>query len=237
VSATGVTALSGGAAAAASREPPEHVTITDDPAAIRPWQPRLSWSMYPSESQEPLGCYAVRASSPEHDTDCIVAWHSYAQQHGVTGEDSHPGDHEPVYVFFDPSTGDVTEVVYSVFHWRAGSSLPGGVRLVDTDSGGQQPVLEVVTPWHHHLPVVSGADTSGRTFELRSLSEHLDAWLINGLDDPLRPDQPYNPWRMCEAANWWRDGYLPFWETWVVSLRVDLGLGNVPSKDRTGWSE
>lgn len=209
-------------------EVPEDVTITDDPALIEPWQPRLVGAEQGDVS--PLGTYAVRASSPDHDTDVIVAWTEYPYQDGYSQADSHAGDHEPVYVFFDPDTGDVTEVMYSAYHWARGSVLPGAVKLVDT-SEGQQPVLRVVNPWHHHLPVPTSSTSNGRLYELRSLQDALSAWLTNGMSSALKPSQPYDPWTMKERGHWWRSNWGNELDHTLATTFVEAGFGGLPGFD------
>lgn len=232
----GVTNTTGTAAAdghfAHFDEWPEHVTISTDPADIEPWQPRLTWDRYPE--YEPLGYWAFRASSPEYDTDVIVGFHKYAQQDTGRSVDSHAGDHEPVYVFFDPGTGDVQDVVCSGYHWYRMTIPESSIRTVETDDG-EQPVLRVVTPWHHHLPTAPEESRDGRTFAVEDLHGDLDSWLRNGHEDSLRVDQPFHPWVMREAEDWWQDGAKSWVELLLQEMYVSLGFGDVPEREETGW--
>jgi len=210
----------------------EHVSVTTDPAQIEPWQPRLTWDQYPE--QEPLSYACMRLSSPEYDDDCIVGFHEYAYQKGVSSADSHDGDHEPIYVFFDPDSGDVTNVSFSGYHWFRASAGPSSIRLVDSGAG-QQPVLRVVDPWHHHLPISPEAERDGRLFDVSDLDASISAWLANGMSDDLRVDQPFLPWRMRHAADWWRDTTLHTVEKTLQSVWVRFGIGDVPDRGETGW--
>lgn len=213
---------------------PEHVSISTDPADIEPWQPRLSWPQYPD--QDPLAFYGMRVSSPDFHDDCIVGFHKYESQEGVSSQDSHDGDHEPIYVFFDADSGDVTNVVCSGYHWFRSSIPASSIRLVDTDAG-QQPVLQVQDPWHHHLLISPEQNRDGRTFELRDLNASISAWLTNGMAGDLRTDQPFMPWRMRNADDWWREGTLNDIEILMKKMWVTVGIGDVPARDATGWDE
>ena len=230
--------VAGSAAAATGDYPhldvPEHVTISTDPAGIEPWQPRLTWGAeYPD--QDPLGYYSFRVSSPEYADDCVVGFHKYEKQDGVSEHDSHDGDHEPVYVFFDSDTGDVTNVVCSGYHWFRSKIPASSIRLVDTDRG-QQPVLRVVDPWHHHLPVQPEQGWGGRTFDVETLDAAISEWLTNDMASELRTDQPYLPWRMRSAEDWWREGALRDVEILMQRIWVRFGIGDVPDRGETGWS-
>lgn len=236
--AVAVATVTAGTAAASSDyahlDVPEHVTVSTAESDVRPWQPRLSWDQYPE--QDPLAFYGMRLSSPEYADDCVVGFHRYAEQRGVSDYDSHDGDHEPVYVFFNPDDGSVTNVVCSGYHWFASNIPSSSIRLVDTDRG-QQPVLRVVDPWHHHLTMMPEEERNGRTFEIRSLHDSIGSWLTNGMASELRPDQPYLPWRMPAADDWWRSGALNEIEIAMKRAWVTLGVGDVPDRSRTGWDQ
>lgn len=232
--ATGVGVTNGVAAAGEypHQDRPDHVQISTAPEDIQPWQPLLTWDTYPE--REPLGYWGFRASSPEHDTDVVVGFHKYTQQEGISSYDSHAGDHEPIYVFFNPTTGDIVDVVCSGYHWYRMQIPSSSIRTV-SNSIGEQPVLRGIKPWNHHLPVAPEEPRDGRSFGLESLPDDLYGWLYNGLSDPLREDQPYNPWKMRRADGWWKPGTKSTIEMVMERLYVSLGFGNVPDRSQTGW--
>lgn len=172
-------------------EQPSHVSITFDQTTLDRYRPRLD---LPAASREKLlGLYGWLATSSEFDTDICVYWCEYSHQAGVTSYDSHWGDHEPVYVEVDADTGDVQQVIASVYHWTAGRGLPA--------LDGDHPLLRVIDPWHHY----TAADTTGDLLAVKDLTAVFGDWLANGLELDLEPGTVYNPWTMTRRGHWWRD--------------------------------
>lgn len=201
ISSSGVSS-SGVAVAAHGDHKPDHVTLEHDGATLRRYRPRLDLSAVRANPDDgpPNGLYGWVARSPRRATDVAVYWAAYGDQDGLLsdGRDSHPGDHEPVYVAFSGERGEVVEVVSSAFHWlRRRSADPDRFR-------GTHPELTVVSPWHHYAP---GTAVGGEFVELRDLTARYDSWLDGGLGDALEPGVVVDPWRMLGPdgrRHWWR---------------------------------
>jgi hypothetical protein len=196
----GTAAVSGRVAANHRDQQPAHVTLSYDEATLERYQPL--YVIAEEDREKLIAQYAWTAKSPEFDTDAHVYWTSYTHQEGVTEFDSHDGDHEPVYVYSDSQTGDVKEVVASVYHWLAGGTHASGIRI----DNGSNPVLRVMTPHHHHT--AADADSSTHRPQLENLDQVFDDWLANGMEDDLEPGTVVNPWRMTgpdARTHWWHD--------------------------------
>ena len=187
----GLTTLSGPAAALARDEyKPDHVTLSYDQALLERYRPRL---VFEDDSRDQLiGLYGWYATSPEFDTDVAVYWASYTHQTGVTDFDSHYGDHEPLYVFVNSTTGEVQRVVYSAYHWLKGTTV--------TDR--EHPQFAVIHPWHHYIQTT----TEGVLVGVDDLHSVFDSWLTNGLEEDLATGSVVNPWSMLSRGDWWRRG-------------------------------
>jgi len=117
----GALALGGGVAtaAAAQSDPiaearPEHVTHEFDKPTLKQYRPQFV--VREVDRAKLQGLYGFVARSPEYDTDCCVYYQEWSHQEGLSPfapplSDSHYGDHEPFYVFYDSETGDVREIV------------------------------------------------------------------------------------------------------------------------------
>lgn len=202
---------------------PDHVTLEYDREALERYRPLLDVSTL---EIRPTALYGWVASSPEHETNVAVYWARYRAQRGRTPvawaplSDSHRGDHEPVYVEYDPSTDDVVGVAFDGYHWLRAWHPASAVDIHEET----HVKLEVVPPWHFYR-------TTSRTLagfvELADLTGAFDDWLANDLDEALEPGTAVNPWRMVGAggrSHWWADGGDG------VSLRaqlsrIDLMLG------------
>ena len=218
--AAGIGALSGRASADHRTHQPDHVTLSFDRATLERYQPLLELT---SEDQSRLiGQYAWTATSPEHDTDAHVYWASYTHQSGVSSYDSHLGDHEPSYVFVDSETGDVVEVVASVYHWLRGRAPAGALTFEDETNV----VLRVISPWHQYT--APSSNSSPYQSQLEDLRDSFDDWLANGLEDSLAPGTVVNPWRMAGPSgrgHWWRDTIGGFsTDAFYVSALRTLGF-------------
>lgn len=191
---------------------PAHVDLEFDRAFLETYQPCLDLSAVEQnpEDTHPSAMYAWKASSREHSTDVGVYWAEYDYQQGISpfGDDSHFGDHEPVYVLVDSSTGDVREVVYSAYHWLRGrTTLPP---LYDET----HPSLSVVSPWHQY----SLGSVEGEFVAVESLGGDagladpetettFEEWLSDEyFHDLFAPGVTVNPWTMLSRGHWWAEG-------------------------------
>lgn len=178
----------------------ENITLEYDQSMLETYRPRL---VFPSEAREKfIALYGWVAKSPDYDTDVCCYWASYTHQSGWLGNlDSHHGDHEPVYTFVDSSTGDVTRVMASVYHWLKGE-VSASVAALDNDT---HPHLRVVEPWHQYTAADPAA--SGILPDVEDLTAVYEDWLANGLEKSLHPGSVSVPWRMQTRGSWWRDDF------------------------------
>lgn len=174
---------------------PAHVTLSFDEDELETYRPKLVTGHL---DVRPSKQYAWLATSPEEDDDAYCYWTYYVTQRGVTSRDSHFLDREPVYVFVDEDTGEITEVVYSAYHWIARQTR---APLTVTDSDGEHPTLRVAERWHHYLETTE----EGVFVELADLNDQFDTWLSNGWEDDLAIGAAQNPWIMRRRGSWWKD--------------------------------
>jgi hypothetical protein len=200
-------------------EQPEHVTLEYDESTLKRYRPEL---VMPAAAEEKLiGIYGWVARSPERDTSVAVYWASYSHQDGWLGNlDSHYGDHEPVYVFFDED--GVTQVMASIYHWIAGRAPGTEIPLVDDT----HPQLRVIEPWHQY----TAAGQPGEFFDVDDLGTVFDSWLDNGLEESLAPGAVTNPWTMRSRPDWWRRGTVGLSiNATLVDAMMAVGVGTVGS--------
>lgn len=211
---------------------PEHVSLTFDESWLARYRPRLSMSS--ADRELFLTTRAWKASSPEYDTDVGVYWQTYVGQNGVTSYDSHKGDHEPVYVFVDDSSGDVQHVAASVYHWLKGSAPPGVVPMAEAT----HPALRVIEPWHQHTAATTDAGFYPEVTPLGTSTDIanpdattvFEAWLENGLAGDLGVGVVTEPWSIQARESWWRRDLGPIsWTSLYVSARRLAGIGEVGS--------
>lgn len=226
----GVTASAGIASATHLGEQPEHVTITYDEDWLKQYQPAL---VFEKGTQDKLiGQFAWRATSTEYEEDVGVYWCSYTHQDGVSEYDSHLGDHEPLYVFVDSETGDVSRIIYSAYHWLAG-------RTTAPPLDATHPKMHVVKPWHHYYTTPAAgsfADLyklgSQESLDDPNVTTTFESWLENGLEESLEPGTVVDPWIMKSRGDWWRDDVAGVsFNAIYVSVLLKLGLHEASQTD------
>ena len=220
VAGVGVAAIaSNEVAASTGRESPQYVTVEFDEAAIRRYQPQL---VLEGVEPEPLAFHALHATSQESTLNAVYGFTQYPYQGGVTSADSHLGDHEPIIVFYDDSTGDVVRVDYAAYHWFRGSAAAETLQYADADQ--RRPMFRVDSRYHHYY-VYSGG-FPGTRLEVEDLTESLDSWLANGLDDSLATSQPYDPYRMLGRESWWMHSAGNWIDASLKALWFNLGVSD-----------
>lgn len=216
------------AAAARASLIPEHVSLTYDEDWLSTYQPELA--MGETAREKLYGIYAWRATSTEADTDVGVYFASYSHQEGASSFTSHYGDREPVYVFVDSESGDVTRIMASVYHWMKDETTPDTL-----STNGTHVRLSTISPWHHHTAATENDET--KLHPLKKLGDEaglndddvlttFEGWLRNGLDEDLGRGTVVRPWMMKTRESWWQEGRFGISTTALyVSLRRDLGVG------------
>lgn len=223
---TGASALSQPAAATHTDSTPDDVTITYDEDLIREYQPAL---VLKGLDPEPVAFHALHAESSASDLNVVAGFTFYSHQSGLTSADSHLGDHEPIYVFYDATTGAVEYVLYAAYHWFKARAVRDVLQFQDPHRPVFRPDVE-----YHHYRIYSG-DREGELIETKDLTASIDGWLENGLEEELALSQPNNPYDMQGRETWWRHTrenwidakWLAFWFNWNlftnVADRSDLG--------------
>jgi len=218
---------------------PEHVTIQFERDTLERFQPLL---VYDHLKYRPNAMYGWVARSTQRDSAIAVYWADYDKQEGLTIEDSHLGDHEPVYVEFDETTGEILTVIYSAYHWLAGKSSGLLVPMYEET----HPQFHVVRPWHQlRQTEQEGAFTELKDFTKpihysgRSYDSVFEKWLVaDQLSESLQPGSVTNPWMMHDWDHWWRSlsesvGFAP--GAWRAKLYYRLS--SIPFVDRGGAGE
>ena len=226
VATGGVAIATGPAAAAHDTAKPEHVTLSFDETTLERYRPRLvTRHLDVSPSKQ----YAWLATSPEHDTDAYTYWTWYVTQEGLTDRDSHYLDREPVYVFVDAETDEISEVVYSGYHWLAART-----RSPTTDVD-DHPLFQVAERYHHYYRT---GDDTGELVDLADMDAVFDEWIDNGWEEDLEPGAAQYPWLLASVdsgasrAHWWRENSLGFsWTAQWMRLWKRLGLRGADEAD------
>lgn len=210
---TAATLSTGSASASHNTTVPDHVSVSYEPAVIREYMPSL---VLDGVDPSPDAYHAAVVRSAEYTTDCVVGAVKYPYQDGRTQLDSHLGDREWFYTFYDDQTGDITHANYTVWHWYKGRVTPD---LLQFDDGN--PVFEVDDRYHHYR-VYSGA-AAPETLPVEDLTESLSGWLSNGLESELAPHQPWNPWRMRGRESWWKHSWENYFDASAAAWKYKLG--------------
>lgn len=222
--ALGSAVLSGTAAADHRDAQPEYVDITYEPDTLDRYAPVFDIAPVDREKLRGLYGWVARAPADERDTFVCCYVMKYRLQEGWLGPtDSHKGDHEPVQVEVDRTTGEVTRLRASVYHWLKGEVPAAAAPLAEN---GRTPRLKIFTPHHHYTAAAPDATTE--RFDVRDLTEIFDAILANGLEEDLQPGAFTNPWLMRDRADFWRDGALGI-DGLVVSALSIAGVGTTGS--------
>lgn len=204
VSATVGLTLAGTVVADHDDAQPEEVTIYYDREYLETYRPLLQLSYEASDLLNDL--YGWVATHEQYDTNVCVYWAEYVKQNASRagewlfgGIDGHVGDHEPVQVEVNASTGEVERVRASIYHWLIGRNTTPGPLLEDTN-----PRLKVIDPWHQFS--AAEPDAAVQELPVENLGDVWDAWLANGMESAVVPGASRNPWRMRQEPDFWRQG-------------------------------
>jgi hypothetical protein len=212
----GLAGVAGPASGAHGDDVPDHVTVEYDRETIRDYQPQL---VVEGVEPQPIAFYGLHATSEEFSTNVVAGFTKYPYQSGLTSRDSHLGDHEPVYVFYDETSGEITRVLFSAYHWFKGVATGDQLQIADP----HRPILEVHPEYHHYL-IYAGAGT-GTLIETGDLLGEIDGWLANGMESELALSQPHDPYAMRGRETWWRHSTGNYVDAFLRSLWFNAGLG------------
>lgn len=197
----GVATLSivGGTASAshAERGAPEEVTVEYDETVIKEYQPSF---ILEDVSPDPLAYHALHATSTGASINAVYGFVQYPYQEGISSQDSHLGDHEPLIVWYDEATGDVERVDFAAYHYFRGTLL--AEELEFEDDARRRPRFRVDPRYHHYYRPTR--DVAGERLEVRNLLDSIPTWLDAGLEEDLAITQPYDPYDMLSRESWWR---------------------------------
>lgn len=193
------------------------LTLTYDESLVQEYQPQL---VLEDVSPDPISFHALHAESNESTLNAVYGWTLYPFQEGLSSHDSHLGDHEPVIVWYDQSSGDVVRVDYAAYHWFRGTTSADILQYAD--DAQHRPMLRV-DPKYHHYYTYSGR-WPGEQLPLDNLLGTIDGWLNNGLESELALTQPFDPWDMLGRETWWRHTRGNYVDALLKSLHFNLGI-------------
>lgn len=221
IAAGSIGVISAGTAAAEHAEyTPDHVTLEYDDATVAKYQPQLVLN---GVEPRPLGYWGMHATSTESTLNAVYGFVRYPYQEGRAGRnDSHLGDHEPIIVWYDQSSGETVRVDYSAYHWFRGSRDADALAFVSEDR--HRPILRVDPRYHHYYGYTG--DLPGEQLEREDLTAAIGGWLNNGLEESLALSQPYDPWQMLSRDSWWRHTRSNWLNAWLQAVWFNVGLSD-----------
>lgn len=206
-----------------------HATISDDTAWLENYAPMLDLRDVPRTNHpELLGWRFTSTDSDKLDVGVYAA--EYAVQDDWLTLTSHAGDHEWIYVFVDPDTGEIDHVSYAFYHWLRGYELEP---YVDPDTSGSHPVFRVAKTYHNYVPLTTTPDTAVQ-MDVSSLGDYssrtgpLYSWMDNGMESDLARGAVHNPWVMSSDGPldaWWSEDGSGRVNKWIVSAWASVGFG------------
>lgn len=229
-------ASTGGAAASHAGTKPDHVTITEDTEWLTHYAPMLDLRHVPSENHPTLRGWRFTSRDDELDWDVGVYAAEYGVQDDVWTITSHAGDHEWVYVFVDPRTGEVDHVSYTAYHWLQGYVTSPNT---NTEDGGEHPTLTVSPTYHNYIPSATTSE-SAVLLDVRSLGDPdsqtgpLYQWLDNGMETDLAEGAVHNPWNLSRTGaltDWWSREGMSRTNYWIVKVWALMGIRGADRAD------
>lgn len=220
------TAAIGTAGAVASRparaagdpyaDKPEHVSLEYDESTLKTYRPRLITRHL---DIKPSYLYGWVARSNEFDTDVACYWCWYEGQSSSVKPASHRGDREPIYVAFDPDSGEVQRAAVDGYHYFAAHYEGEAVPFQDGDD--RRSTWHVQKPYHFYT---AGGD-GGSDVDLEDMTEQYPDWWKNGWD--VHQQSVVVPWVMLGSgrrSDWWPDDIGTYedtlrWAWYVAGIR------------------
>lgn len=176
---------------------PDHVSLEYDEATLQKYRPRLITRHL---EIKPSYLYGWVARSNEFDTEIACYWAWYEGQQASVQAASHRADREPVYVVFDPDSGDVQEAVVDGYHYFAARYTGDAVPFQDGDE--YRPTFHVQKPYHFY----SGGGDGGEDVDLKDMNDRYPDWWKN--DWHVHQRSVVVPWVMTGSngrSDWWPD--------------------------------
>ncbi len=216
---------------------PNHVIITDygEDATTDAWldyyRPLLDLRHVPHDNHPTIRGWRVTSNESDVETEAAVYLSEYAVQKDALTLTSHSGDHEWIYVFVDPDSGEVQSVSYSFYHW-----LRGFIRepTVYDQNGGKHVMFTAAPTYHNHVPRTDPGE--GALMDVHPLGDYDTLTgpfydiLKNGMNQSLEPGAVHEPWRLSPDGSldaWWRQDGGKWYNRLIVDAfaRVGFGLG------------
>jgi hypothetical protein len=206
-------------AAGPYRDQPEYVSLVYNESVLEEFRP-LVVTRTLDVTIDPL--YGWVATSAEQDLNCAVYFGWRPTQAGVSEYDSHPGDREPIYVFYNPNTREVDEVVVDGYHYIASRYPASSLSFTD----GTHARFQAVNPWAFYRSTAE----EGVNIDLANLHNRYETWIDNGWG--VHRESVVNPWTIRERGHWWRDTAAGVSvNRIIVGAGLRLGLGGADQAD------
>lgn len=214
--AAGAAALASPGTAAAADNPEDYRTEVEpgvylvyDEAELLTLEPYLKTAHLDHQPAKVAGWIATTGSenldeTGAEDTNIAEFWVEYHTQSGVSPWDSHLGDHEPIYVEYEPTPSgpEIHRILYSGYHWiTARTAAPP---TAEDGAGNPHPTLMVNKPYHHYFTTTETGRFLSDDVGMSNLHSHLQGWLDNGW--PVHVPAVLNPWVMSWRGSWWERG-------------------------------
>lgn len=180
-----------------------HVSTEYEESTLQDYQPLLLMESEDRGEFKYLLSYVARSDQYDTYACCYIA--RYSLQSGTTSVDSHRADTEPVYVFVDKDTDEVTEIVATAWHWNAAGVYPEDASLTSDRTSAETHIsMDVVQDWHHYQ---FRDDGRGVFKSLEDWHDHRQSLVDNGLYDRGAPEAFEEPWTMSadheKRGGWW----------------------------------
>lgn len=230
--ATAPIALASSSAAAVERSAPDGVEITYNESVIKKYQPSL---VLQDVEPDPLAFHALHATADDSSLNAVYGFVQYPYQSGVSSQDSHLGDHEPIITWYDPADEETVRVDFAAYHWFRSHVSEAAIETVS--DARERPVMRVDPTYHHYYQPEPGV--VGERLEVADLTESIDDWLDAGLESELAISQPYDPWQMLSRESWWRHTTRNWLDALAKATWYNVGLsgarGTAEPEEVSAW--
>lgn len=236
----------GTVAAEAPPARPDHLEhVGDDPAVLEKYQP--SFITNHDTREKIVGTYGWHAESTEYENlRAHYYWVKYPTQEGlipsyiplIGGSDSHFTDHEPIIVFSDTDTGDVTRVICSGYHHFVLDLPASDLELLARETDAPTNAKIRINTTHHHYRNGAGFERDGvlpdtiSGAEFRSWLAKREDWYRDGVFTKSSETAIEDPFSLLPSGGrdtWWKDGTRDAW--FARNVWIPLGLRGADETD------